>query len=172
MLLTLKLTASPQHINTSTQQHWHYIRVSNFQMKSIILSIIFLMPVITCAQSAKDFIVGTQVDLIKSDNDGQFEKAQVGVEFNYFVTKEFTGTAGVEIWTRDQTSAVIGARWYPMPDAFIRLRGLIGEDDVCIGGGWAKPFSETWRIESIADFYFEGNFSIRVGLAYLFRKQK
>ncbi|MBT1705744.1 hypothetical protein [Chryseosolibacter indicus] len=141
-------------------------------MKYLILISSFCFSYNCIAQSAKDFIIGTQLDLIKSDYDVYFSKAQAGLEVNYFITEQYTATAGLEIWTDDETSAVVGMRWYPIVDGFIRLRGLIGANDVSIGGGWAKPFSETWRVEAITDFYFEGNFSIRVGLAYLFRKKK
>lgn len=141
-------------------------------MKYVFLISVLSFAYYCSAQSANDFIIGAQVDLIKSDYDVYFAKAQAGFEVNYFVTEQFTATGGMEIWTRDNNSAVIGMRWYPIVDGFIRLRGLIGADDVAIGGGWAKPFSETWRIEAITDFYFEGDFSIRLGLAYLFRKKK
>jgi hypothetical protein len=104
------------------------------------------------SQQQTDFLIATQMDLIKSDYDGYFQKTQVGLEANYFISEKFT------------------ARWYPSRDAFIRARALFGSfGDVSIGGGWAKPMSETLRFESMADFYFAGNYSIRIGLAYLIR---
>jgi hypothetical protein len=106
------------------------------------------------------------LDLIKSDNDGYFEKTQVGLEGNYFISRKLTGTAGLEVWTREKASAVIGARWYPVKDAYIRMRGLIGVNDFSMGGGWAKPLTEDLRFESMADFYFAGDFTIRAGIAY------
>jgi hypothetical protein len=142
-----------------------------FTMKRIALIPLLIFPFLVSAQIAHDFLVGTSLDLIKSDNDGYFEKAQVGLEVNYFVTRKFTGTVGVEVWTRDNASAVLGARWYPIQDAFVRLRGLIGENDISIGGGWAKPMTEELRFEAMADFYFDGNFSIRGGIAYLIRRK-
>jgi hypothetical protein len=122
------------------------------------------------SQQQTDFLIATQMDLIKSDYDGYFQKTQVGLEANYFISEKFTASAGLEFWTRDGVTAAVGTRWYPSRDAFIRARALFGSfGDVSIGGGWAKPMSETLRFESMADFYFAGNYSIRIGLAYLIR---
>lgn len=121
-------------------------------------------------QDAKDWLVAAHMDLIKSDNDGYFEKVQLSTEGNYFISKEFTATAGVEYWTRGGFSAVIGARWYPSKDAFIRLRALGGVNRLAIGGGFAKPMTEKLRFEALTDFYFGGDFTIRAGFAYIFRK--
>ena len=115
-------------------------------------------------------MVGVQLDIVKTDNSGIFDKAQFGAEVNYFVTKSFTGTTGFEIWTGDDVSFLIGARWYPTEDAFIRARGLIGENDLSIGGGWTKPINDRLRFEAIGDFYFKVDFSIRVGLVYIVRR--
>jgi hypothetical protein len=115
-------------------------------------------------------LIGSNLDLIKSDHDGYFEKVQVGLEANYFLSDKVSATGGIEVWSRDGASAVMGARWYPIQDAFIRARGMIGKnDDFSIGGGWAKPMSETLRFESMADFYFEGTFSIRAGIAVILK---
>jgi hypothetical protein len=122
------------------------------------------------SQKAKDFIIGSNLDLIRSDHDGYFEKVQIGAEINYFVVKDFTGTGGVEYWTREGVSAVVGARWYPIPDAFIRFRALLGANDVSLGAGWAKPLTTTWKFEAMGDFYFNGNLTIRAGIAYLFKR--
>jgi hypothetical protein len=130
------------------------------------------IPAISFSQPTRYFLVGANLDLIKSDHDGYFEKWQGGVEVNYFFLKEFSATAGLEIWTREGASAVVGSRWFPVKDAYIRLRGLIGENDVSIGGGWAKPMTENLRFESMADFYFKGNFSIRAGIAYRVNKRE
>jgi hypothetical protein len=124
------------------------------------------------AQTSGDILVGMNLDLIKSDNDGYFEKTQFGLEGNYFISEKFTATVGIEVWTRGISSAVIGSRWYPAKNAFIRARGLFGENDFSIGGGWAKPLTEQLQFESMADFYFAGNFSIRAGFAYQIRRKK
>jgi hypothetical protein len=138
-------------------------------MKTFFSTLIFSLLVISAFAQKKDFLVGMNLDLIKSDNDGYFEKAQVGLEVNYFFSSKFTATAGVEVWTREGPGAVIGMRWYPVKDAYIRVRGLFGENDLSIGGGWAKPMTEILRFESMADFYFTGNFSIRAGFAFLIK---
>ncbi|HYC83754.1 MAG TPA: hypothetical protein VEB86_00975 [Chryseosolibacter sp.] len=140
-------------------------------MKAVLVILFLVVTAYSYAQKAGDILVGTQVDLIKSDYDTYFQKAQAGLEFNYFFSGEFSGTAGLEFWTREGVSGVVGARWYPSEEAYVRLRGLLGNfGDVSIGGGWAKPMTEHLRFESMADFYFAGNFSIRIGLAYLISK--
>jgi hypothetical protein len=142
-------------------------------MKFVFLSLsLITFSFYSSAQTAKDFLIGMNFDMIKSDNDGYFEKAQAGVEVNYFISRKLTATTGIEVWTRDGASAVIGARWFPVKDAYIRFRGLIGADDLSIGGGWAKPMTEKLRFESMADFYFAGDFCIRAGLAYRITKAK
>jgi hypothetical protein len=122
------------------------------------------------AQIAGDYMIGLQSDIVKTDNSKAFAKAQIGAEVNYFVTKNFTGTTGFEIWTADEISFLIGARWFPNDDAFVRIRGLIGENDLSIGGGWVKPINDKFRFEAIADFYFKVDFSIRAGLVYVIRR--
>jgi hypothetical protein len=121
-------------------------------------------------QIAGDFMVGFQMDVVKTDNSKVFEKAQFGAELNYFVTRNFVGTTGFEVWTGDDLSFIVGARWFPNADGFVRLRGLIGENDVSLGGGWVKPINEKFRFEAIADFYFKIDFSIRMGIVYVMRR--
>jgi hypothetical protein len=135
-----------------------------------LLSFFAIISVSSFSQIAKDFMVGASFDLIKADYDGFFQKVQAGAEVNYFFSRKFTGTGGVEFWTNDQTSAVIGARWYPSRDAFVRLRGLIGANDISIGGGWAKPVDENFKFEALGDYYFDGQFAIRIGVAYVIRR--
>ena len=119
------------------------------------------------AQNSGDYLIGIQTDLVKTDNTKLLDKAQFGVEANYFVNKHFTGSAGFEIWTADEISFLLGARWYPSQDGFVRIRGLIGENDLSLGGGWVKPLNENFRFEAIADFYFKIDFSIRAGIVYI-----
>jgi hypothetical protein len=141
-------------------------------MKRFFTALLFLsFPIFSFSQTQHDFLVATHLDVIKSDYDGYFQKAQGGVEMNYFFSRKFTVTAGAEYWTLEKGSLIIGSRWYPVKDAFIRARGLFGANDFSIGGGFAKPMTEKLRFESMADFYFEGSFSIRVGFAYLLRKE-
>jgi hypothetical protein len=136
-------------------------------MRLIIILLLLFSSVEAFAQEAGDFLVGLHMDLIKSDYDSYFEKAQVGLEGSYFISRKFAGTGGIEVWTREGASAVIGMRYFPINDAYIRVRGLIGANDLSIGGGWAKPMTEELRFESMADFYFNGTFCIRAGLAFL-----
>lgn len=142
-------------------------------IKSIALStLIFFMPCFSVAQKAHYFLIGANADLIKTDNDGFFKKAQGGLEANYYISRKFTGTTGVEWWMDEKLSWVLGARWYPIDDAFFRMRGLLGEQDIAIGGGWAKPLCANLRVEAMADIYFSGHISIRAGVAYAIRKSR
>ena len=122
-------------------------------------------------QISKDFMVGGAMDLIKTDNNGFLGKAQFGLEGNYFITRQFTASAGLELWTDDESSFMIGGRWYPVEEAFVRFRGLIGDNDLSIGGGWTKPINDKLRFEAIGDFYFKGEFAIRAGLMYVIRRK-
>lgn len=114
-------------------------------------------------------MIGGGFDLIKSDNDKLFDKAQVGLEANYFVTREVTLNAGVELWSNQNESFTFGARWYFVDNFFMRGRGLIGENDFSLGAGGAIHLKPNLRLEIIGDFYFEGDFAVRTGVAYIIR---
>jgi len=116
-------------------------------------------------------MVGGGFDLIKSDVSGFLGKAQAGVEMNYFLDRKFTATGGLDAWSDRNISFVIGGRYYPMDVLFVRARGLLGENDLSIGAGWTKPINENLRFEAIGDFYFKVDFSVRVGVAYVFRRK-
>jgi hypothetical protein len=138
--------------------------------KHCLFSIAFIFSVsFSYAQIAKDILVGGSFDVIKTDNNGFVKKAQLGIEGNYFLTRKFTVSAGFEFWTGDNVSLVLGGRWYPVDNVFVRARGLIGENDLAIGGGWAKPINENWRFEAMGDFYFKVDFAIRIGAVYVIR---
>ncbi len=141
-------------------------------MRIVLLSLLTVFPAIIFAQRTPgEVLLSSHMDLIKSDNSGYFEGVQIGLEGNYFFHSKFSGSAGLEIWSRDGLSGMLGARWYPTPDAFLRVRGLAGVNDVSIGGGFAKPIGELISIEAMTDFYFDGTFSIRAGFAFLIEKK-
>lgn len=124
------------------------------------------------AQSSKDFTFGYQLDIVKSDYNGYFERVQTGLEASYFLSKKFSLTAGAEYWSeRNQFSGVVGGRWFPVPEAFVRARGFFGANDISIGGGWVKPLKEHLRFEAIGDIYFGGQIAIRAGISYTFPKR-
>jgi hypothetical protein len=142
------------------------------RMRKLFAGILFMIGSIACeAQIANDYMVNLHGDLIKTDLDRIFKKAQVGAEFNYFLHKRFTVTGGFEVWTEDEISFVIGTRWYPTDDFFVRVRGLVGMNDVALGAGWTKPLAGNFRFETMGDFYFHGYFAIRAGFSYVFRKK-
>ncbi|QOI97428.1 MAG: hypothetical protein HRU69_07970 [Flammeovirgaceae bacterium] len=133
---------------------------------------LFALGLIFCAtlaysQSSNDLMLGGAMDFLKTDNDNLFDKAQVGFELNYFVIRKFTITAGAEIWTKRDESFVFGSRYYFTDHFFARGRGLIGQNDFSLGAGGAIPLKNSWRLELIGDFYFEGEFAVRTGLAYI-----
>jgi hypothetical protein len=119
------------------------------------------------AQKKQDLLIGIQADLIKTNNSGYFQRYQVGSEGNYFFHNRFSMTGGVEYWTESrQLSLVTGARWYPVEEAFVRVRALLGANDFAIGGGWSRPVTERVRFEALSDFYFAGHITIRAGFTY------
>jgi hypothetical protein len=63
------------------------------------------------SQKSNDFLVGGAFDLVKSDNEGFVQKAQVGGEFNYFITRKVTATGGLDIWADNVMIGVVGIRW-------------------------------------------------------------
>jgi hypothetical protein len=122
------------------------------------------------AQSTHDVLVGGAMDLIKTDNNALFKKAQFGFEANYFVVRHFTVGAGAEIWTTNQkNSFMMSMRWYANDHVFLRFRGLIGANDATIGLGYAKPISQNVLFESMGDFYFRGQFGLRFGLSFILK---
>lgn len=140
-------------------------------MIRIVLLALFLTPVLLKAQIAHDFQVGFGMDLVKTDLQKTGEKLQAGVEANYFLSRKFTATAGLEAWSGDSFSLVVGGRWYPVEYAFVKVRGLIGENDLAIGGGWTKPLNGNLKFEASADFYFKVDFAIRAGVVYVIRRK-
>ena len=124
------------------------------------------------SQSNNDIMIGGSLDLIKTDYSNFLDKAQIGLEANYFVVRHFAASGGVELWTNQKSSFMMGMRWYPLDHVFVRARGLIGANDVALGGGWVKPINDTWRFEAMGDFYIaETEFAIRAGLSYVIKSK-
>lgn len=140
-------------------------------MRKFILLILILTTIQLSAQSTKDILVGGGFDLIKTDINKVFNKAQIGFEGHYFVVRHFAVGAGAEIWTTGQKSSfMMGARYYATENLFVRLRGLIGANETALGVGWSYPLSETFRVEAMGDFYMvHTDFALRVGAAYVIR---
>jgi hypothetical protein len=138
-------------------------------LRSVLILLLLCSTVFSFAQEAKDFMFGAAVDLAKTDYEGMLKKAQFSAEGDYFFTRSITASAGFDVWTRDGVSLVLGGRWYPMDNFFTRVRGLIGENDVALGAGWNQVVTDRWRFEAMADFYFKGDFAMRVGVMYVVR---
>jgi hypothetical protein len=135
-------------------------------MPFLILSLFLCLWSSICfPQRAQRIMVAVHSDLIKSDNDGFFEKMQAGIEGSFYFSRKFAATGGIEWWSGDEMLAALGGRFSPIDEAFARIRGLPGRD-FSIGGGFAKPLSDNFRLEAMADFYFQGHIAIRAGISY------
>lgn len=140
-------------------------------MKKFFATIIFCLATqwIAFAQSTNDFMLGVSADILKSDMRVVGDKVQLGIEGNYFLQKNFSVSGGFEIWSRNRNSLVLGMRWFPVDNFFLRFRGLIGQDDVSLGFGWSKPINRNVRFEAIGDYYTNETFAVRGGVAFVLR---
>ncbi len=141
-------------------------------MRYSLFILIVLTSAAASAQKARDLLLGSSLDLIKTDNYGFVRKIQVGAEAQYLFTSEISATVGVEVWTGESVSLALGGRWYPAENFFTRIRVLVGENDLNIGLGWSKPILENWKFEAVGDFYFYGEFAIRAGVVYIVRRKE
>ena len=116
-------------------------------------------------------MLGGGFDVLKTDNHTLLNKAQLGFEGHYFVDRRFAVGIGSEFWTTNQKSSfMMGARWYANDHVFVRFRGLIGDNDVSLGIGYAKPIDKNFRLEGLGDYYFNGAaFALRFGVGYILR---
>ena|SRR5260221_47329 len=139
--------------------------------KTLLIFIPCLASTFLFAQSTHDFMLGGGFDLLKTDNHQLLNKAQLGLEANYFVIRHFAVGIGTELWTTQQKSSfVMGARWYANEHIFLRFRGLIGANDASLGFGYAKIIDRNLRLEGLGDYYFGTNdFALRVGISYLLK---
>jgi hypothetical protein len=138
-------------------------------MNKILLSVICLFLInLAHAQSTHDVMIGGGLDVIKTDIQKVFDKAQIGVEANYFVVRHFSVGGGAEFWS-NHDSFVMGVRWYANEHFFARFRGLIGANDASVGAGWSKPFANNFRLEVIGDYYFHGDLALRTGVAFIIK---
>jgi hypothetical protein len=138
-------------------------------IKAIILIILFCITTTLHAQITNDLLLSGAPDILKSDNTGIFEKAQLGLEAIFFVKRNFTVSAGIDMWTERDDSFIFGSRWYFYKNFCSRFRALIGENDFSIGLGGAIPINANWRFEIMGDYYFEREVALRAGVAYLIR---
>lgn len=141
-------------------------------MKNILilafLGVTFSLPALS--QSTRDFLVGGGLDIVKTDILKVFDKAQVGAEAHYFVVRHFAVGAGIEAWSKQKNSFMLGMRWYATDNIFVRFRGLIGINDAVLGAGYSKAISKFWRLEGMGDYYFDASeFAVRAGVSYVIR---
>ncbi|MEL6535253.1 MAG: hypothetical protein AAFQ98_07580 [Bacteroidota bacterium] len=132
------------------------------------LYLTLLLALFSTASKAQ-FLVTGGIDIIKSDFNGVGQKIQIGTDLNYFVAKKFSISGGFEFWTNGSPSVTVGARFYPIRPVFIRMRGLIGENDVAFGLGYGLGLTERIRLEVMGDYYLiDSEAALRAGLAYRF----
>ena len=143
--------------------HAHEVNTMRPLILAIFLSTAFAP---SFAQRSQRVMLGVQADLIKSDNNGLFEKMQGGFEGSYYLSRKFAVTAGAEGWSRhDRAIFAFGGRFCPIDEAFVRAR-VLPRKGYSLGGGFLRPLSEKVRIEAMADFYSGGEIAIRAGMAY------
>lgn len=136
--------------------------------KLFILTI--LLTALSLSESQAQYLFSVHADAYKTDNRDPVEfvdKAQVGIEFNYFLYEQFSITTGVELWTTS-TRFVPGFRFYPINPLFLRFRPLLGREvDYAFGAGYSRKITDNFRLEGMADYYFErSNLAIRFGIGY------
>lgn len=140
-------------------------------MKGLPCMLFFLLVFSWASAGQPTLLLGANMDMIRSDHNGFFGRAQGGFEANYFFSRKFAVTGGLEVWTARGVIPVVGVRLCPVDEAFVRLRALPGRD-FSIGGGFARPLKNKFRIEAMADFYLAGDIAIRAGLAYTLAGRK
>jgi hypothetical protein len=141
-------------------------------IRTILLILFITFKASTFAQSSREFMIGGGLDMIKSDINSVFDKAQVGFELNYFINRSFSVSGGYEIWSNSSNSFVAGFRWYAANNLFLRYRGLIGVDNFSFGLGYGYPVTSQLRAEVMGDYYVNGNdVSLRAGISYILRKK-
>ncbi len=138
-------------------------------MKKIFTALSLFLLVHFAAQS--QCLIGFNIDAYKTDNRRPLEfadKAQFGVELNYFLLTQLSFTAGAELWTEGGLKIIPGMRIYPIQPIFLRFRPLIGREvDYAFGAGYARKITDLWRVEVMLDYYFErSDGALRVGVAY------
>ncbi|NMM50311.1 hypothetical protein [Marinigracilibium pacificum] len=138
-------------------------------MKRILLfGVLIFLGLQANAQNTNSWLLHAGLDVIKTDNYGLFEKAQLGFEADYFLRQNFTVSGGVELW-RNSTRVALGLRFYPVKPVYVRFRGLIGDySDVNLGFGYAHPIGSNLKWDFIGDYYFDQSaFALRTGISII-----
>lgn len=138
--------------------------------KLFCIAVLGLFSSVAFSQSTHDFMIGGAFDVIKTDNNGVFNKSQIGLEANYFIIRHFAVGAGAEIWAKQKDSFVMGMRWYFNDHVFTRFRALVGANDASLGLGYAYPLKPKIRLEAMGDYYFSGKaLGIRGGISFILK---
>ncbi|WP_194774983.1 outer membrane beta-barrel protein [Pararhodonellum marinum] len=142
-------------------------------MKKICVVLVFLSLVGVkssfAQQSPGSLLISGGADLIRSDNSGLFQRSQIGLEGNYFMTHWFSLSGGYEFNSNRNNQVTLGARVYPFDPVFVRARFLLGPNsDTSLGVGYSHNLTYRLRVEAITDYYIGSNrVGLRGGLAFL-----
>ncbi|SHM40287.1 hypothetical protein SAMN04488057_101336 [Cyclobacterium lianum] len=122
-------------------------------------------------QAAGSFLISSGLDLVRTDIQGIFQKAQLGAEVNYFHLHQLSFSGGFEYNTAGANQITGGLRFYPLEAAFIRARALVGNNaDLGLGAGYTYNITYRMRLEGIADYYVQNQtLGARITLAVLIK---
>ncbi|WP_375584383.1 hypothetical protein [Cyclobacterium xiamenense] len=120
-------------------------------------------------QAGGSFLVSGGLDLIRTDLDQVLERAQFGLEVNYFYLHQLSFSGGYEHNLDRPNHMTIGMRWYPIEPVFLRARALVGNQaDLGVGMGYTYNLTYRFRLETMADYYVQGNaLGARIAIAVL-----
>jgi hypothetical protein len=141
-------------------------------LQGIILlgSLIILNTTLLQAQQAGgSFLVSTGLDAVRTDLSEVLERAQFGAEVNYFYLHHLSFSGGYEYNINHPNQVTAGLRYYPLEQAFLRARALLGNGaDLAMGAGYTYNLNYRLRLEGMTDYYLQQQaLGVRVSLAIL-----
>ncbi|GGZ19670.1 hypothetical protein GCM10007049_10200 [Echinicola pacifica] len=120
-------------------------------------------------QAEGSYLISGGFDLARTDAPGVIKRYQIGLEANYFHWHNISFSGGYEFNYNRGNQLTLGGRYYPLEPAFLRLRGLVGdESDIALGAGYTVNISYRVRLEGMVDYYAVSNVAgLRAGLSFL-----
>lgn len=146
-------------------------------MKNV-LFLLFLLIVASssCAiaqTSSGRVLLSGGLDAYRTDHKGAFEKYQIGLEANVFVSSRVALTFGYEHRTHQVDAIALGYRAYVLEPLFVRVKPLIATNDhrntdLNIGIGYNHYLGGSVSIEFTGDYYFRNRLAgLRIAIAGL-----
>ena len=139
-------------------------------MKRLLLPLLLLISLNCLGQIKGDLLFEGGFDVIKSDIQSAFNKAQFGAELGYFLSGELAISGGLELWSEESASLLIGARYALNDKIYLKGRVLLGADKISLGGGYSFFFSEKVRFNAGAEVYHTGELALRVSSMWTIRR--